>query len=119
MLAWFQTVAELCWGERGWMEAAELLVACGTSLEPEGDCVQHLQVRNLCLSVFCVHPCPPPLSPLCVKRLGVEDAAHQKGLLFHRGKTSSDNSQSGDAFIACLESSWTTSEMKKAYSFSA
>lgn len=53
-----------------------------------------------------------------LKSLGMEDAAHQTGLLFQRGKTSLENSQSGDVFIVCSESPQMTMEMKKACSFS-
>lgn len=45
----------------------------------------------------------------------VEDAAHQTGLLFQRGKASLENSQSGDVFIVCLERSQMTTETKNAY----
>lgn len=37
---------------------------------------------------------------------------------FSKVEKSPENSQSGDVFIVCLESSQMTTEMKKAYSFS-
>lgn len=88
MLTWFQTVAELCGGERGWVEVAEL----PAEWYSPGARGRLRAALSLFRSVICIcHPLPTPL-PLCVKRLWMEDAAHQKGLLFHRGKTSFENS---------------------------
>lgn len=76
----------------------------GSPLEQEEDCVQCSASSSLCSA--------------SVDKSGVDDAAHQTGLLFQRGKTSLENSQSGDVFIVCSESPQMTMEMKKAYSFS-
>lgn len=48
----------------------------------------------------------------------VEEAAHQTGLLFRKGRTFLENFRSGDVFIVCLENSQMMTEMQKAYSIS-
>lgn len=105
MLTWFQTVAELCWGGQGWMEAVEPPVEW-YSPGARGRLRAELGILR---SIICIR----------VERLGWRMQLTRRDYCSVRGKMSFENSRLGDAFIVCMESSQTRTKMRKAYSFSA